>query len=267
MHPALFFLLATALQGTAPTSLSGQLAVSPERVLFQGRSRTQELSLTNPGAVPATYRLDFQCLAMGEDGRLHQVESLPRNAAPLLRLSSRQVTLQPGERQTVRIILRKPSDLPEGDHRIHLRMQAIPTPDPLPNPTEIDSGIQVHLRPLPAIAVPIHVRHGQVQPAFQIEELAWTQKKLGFTVRMTGNATLAGTLRVRYQPQASSRLHPVTQIEGFVHYADLPRQRVTVTAEAPDPRRSGHLHVDLLNEEGHPIASAALPLATHSNPT
>ena len=44
----------------------------------------------------------------------------------MVRLSPKQITVGPGENQTVRFNLRPPADLDSGEHRSHLLLQVIP---------------------------------------------------------------------------------------------------------------------------------------------
>lgn len=247
----------------------GDLAVSPSRLVFQGRSRTLELQLANVGRTQATYRLGFLRLAMGEDGRLRQVADLPRSAESLLRFSPRQVSLAPGERQVVRVMLRKPEDLAEGDHRIHLCFQAVPGAPPVePRPeggASEGETLQLHLIPIPGVSIPILVRHGASVPAFQVEGAQAAGTQLTFVTAMTGNATLYGTLRVSFQPQGKSTPREVGELKGFVHYADLPRQQISLGLAAPLPTQVGTLHVELLDDDDKIVTSTQAPLSTATN--
>lgn len=243
----------------------GDLAVSPTRLVFEGRSRTLELHLANVGETAATYRLGFLRLAMGEDGRLRQVPDLARSAEALLRFSPRLVNLAPGERQVVRVILRKPEVLAEGDHRIHLCFQAVPGAPPTEAPPEAEGGLHLQLTPVPAVSIPILVRQGTPRTAFQLEAVHTQAQQLAFTLVQTGTATLYGTLRASFQPLGGGARQELGTLEGFVHYVDLPRQRVTLPLKNPLPAGKGHLLVSLINEDTQRLAEAMAPLPESVN--
>src|SRR5690606_39210727 len=75
------------------------------------------------GIESTTYRLALVNRRMSETGGFTDIDQpLPGEqfADEMLRFSPRQVTLAPGASQTVRIMVRKPSNLAEGEYRSHL---------------------------------------------------------------------------------------------------------------------------------------------------
>jgi len=246
----------------------GDLALSPQRLFFQGRTRVQEVFLTNTGRSEATYRVGFLRLAMQEDGHIREVPELSRSAEPLLRFNPRQVTLAPGERQVVRVMLRKPEVLDEGEYRIHLLFQAVPPANALQPPpaTDSDTGVHIQLIPIPGISIPVLVRHGQSLPGFAIEAAELQPGRLLFTTRMTGNVSLYGRLRIRFQPQDMRSPREIATEDGFVHYIDLPKQRIEIPVKNEGVAGNGMLLVDLLDESEKIIASATAHLGVASIP-
>ncbi len=72
----------------------------------------------------------------------------------------RQVTIEPNGHQTIRLSLRRPADLPDGEYRSHLGMirlarQGPERPDP--NAKSIDMDFRVNL----GFSIPVIVRSGQ----------------------------------------------------------------------------------------------------------
>ena len=133
-------LLTVALALITPSLLPAQqggLLVAPTRLVFEGRSRGGEVTLVNSGTETTTYRIEVIRLRMKEDGSFEDVvepQAGERFANDLIRYSPRQVTLDPGVPQTVRVQLRLPAALEEGEYRSHLLFRAIP---PI---REVDSG-------------------------------------------------------------------------------------------------------------------------------
>lgn len=107
----------------------GGMAISPTRVVLDAGGRGASVTLYNSGGSAVTYRIEDVELALDEMGNyrsLEEGEEAPWAAMPYLRYSPRQVTLQPGQRQSVRIISRAPRDLPTGEFRSHLSFSSIP---------------------------------------------------------------------------------------------------------------------------------------------
>lgn len=151
-------LTAVATAGAAPSFALGDLVVAPTRVVLEGRTRAAEVSLIHRGAVPATYRIGFVELVMASDGSVREVEVDPASAASLVRFSPRQVTLQPGEAQVVRLQVRKPAELAAGEYRSHLVFRHIP--DPTAATPQAEGTFSVSLVAVYGVSIPVIVRHG-----------------------------------------------------------------------------------------------------------
>ncbi|QDH33338.1 fimbria/pilus periplasmic chaperone [Porphyrobacter sp. YT40] len=107
----------------------GGMALSPTRIILDAGGRGQSVTLYNSGGEPVTYRIDLIEMGLDEAGNyrlLEAGEDAGWSAAPFLRFSPQQVTLQPGERQSVRVIARAPRNLRAGELRSHLRFSSIP---------------------------------------------------------------------------------------------------------------------------------------------
>lgn len=202
--------LASVLGGSAallPTVVSaqstGDLVVAPTRVVFEGRTRSAQLGLVNKGSGSATYRISVINMRMDETGQLTEIakpEAGQQFADRLFRYSPRQVTLEPGATQAIRLLLRKPKDLAPGEYRSHLMMRAIP--DTSSQSAEAPTvGAAVRLIPVFGVAVPVIVRHGDVDyssaisnvefvPAAEADQLS----KLRFKLERSGDRSSFGDL-------------------------------------------------------------------------
>ena len=142
----------------------GGLLVAPTRLVFEGRQRTGQLTLVNTGSQTATYRISLVRLRMTETGGFREVQepdSAERFADTLVRFSPRRVELPPGVPQTVRLQLRLPADLPPGEYRSHMLFRAIPVSAPEESVSSAPAtGVQMMLRAVYGVSVPIIVRHG-----------------------------------------------------------------------------------------------------------
>ena len=97
-----------------------QILLSPTRVVFDGPARAIQVDVVNTSGKAAIYRLSVVNRRMTEDGDLVAIDSpLPgeRFVGDMVRFSPRQLTLEPGSSQVVRLSLRKPADLPPGEYR------------------------------------------------------------------------------------------------------------------------------------------------------
>ena len=139
---------AIVLCGGVLDTLASGLSIAPIRLVFDGRSRVATVYLTNKGDAESTYRILVRDKRMLESGQIvDAVDAWPgeRFASELMRYSPRRVVLKPGSSQTVRVMLRNPSEgrLEHGEYRTHLVFQSVPNV-PAPGEQEQDGHTVAH---------------------------------------------------------------------------------------------------------------------------
>ena len=132
------------------TRIIGQgLLVAPIKLDFENRTRSGTVKVLNRGSEEVTYRVSFAPLLEKDKGE---------DAQDWVRFSPRRLKLAPGEHQTVRIVLRKPADLPPGEYTARLMIKAIP-PAPKPNTEEPTDKIKVNINIVYGVSIPINIKH------------------------------------------------------------------------------------------------------------
>jgi P pilus assembly chaperone PapD len=225
--------VAWPIQGQSPRSSgSGNLLVAPTRVVFEGRKRVAEVSLTNAGQARATYRISLVRMEMDEMGGVQDrpLDPSSENLQSLFRFSPREVTLEPQESQTVRIQVRKPADLPAGEYRLHMLFRAVPPPpDSAPPPPETSQGLSIKLTALFGVAIPLIVRQGETSAQVSIAEpvLDLATRTLQFRLNRSGNQSIFGDVHASL---VSARGAPETLAEaaGLAVYPPNGSRRVTL---------------------------------------
>lgn len=110
------------------------LMITPLQVVMEGRDRSAQVILINNGSEEKTYRLEWEELVQtgGTTGYIASEYASQYNVTPPeVNLSSfavftpRQITLAAGEKQTVRIAVRRPAELADGEYRSHLRFEVV----------------------------------------------------------------------------------------------------------------------------------------------
>lgn len=259
---SLFIFLAVGVLGAGfPTQTFAQVgsgvSVAPKAILFQDRQRSAEVTLMNKSTVPVTYRVFFKNMRMLENGRLVQVknpEGGEQFADKLIRYSPRQVTVPGGGSQSVRLVVRKPSNLPAGEYRSHLVFRALPPPDTgadieqkATNPGEIEIKMVTVL----SLSIPITVWHGETSATAQLSDLSIKPgdgdkipPQLILKVKRQGNRTASGNLSVIYRLENGDELE-VGRINGLAVYFPLPARTARVRLNLPDgvTLNGGELHV------------------------
>ena len=253
---------------------AGDLAVAPTRVVFDGRTRSAQLSLVNKGAETATYRVIVVNMQMDETGQMQRVDGPDGgkgSAAKLFRYSPRQVTLKPGETQAVRLLLRKPGDLAAGEYRSHLLMQNVPKDAGLSIEQEKSTeGVQIRMVPIFGITIPVIVRHGatsadvaladlKVEPAAGEIKVA----RLHFTINRKGTRSAFGDLTATLD--AGGKKTVIGQVMRLAVYTPNETRKVSMALRLPEGTSlsGGNIHLTFNHTEddgGKVMAAADLAL-------
>ncbi len=186
----------------------GDLLVAPTRLVFEGRERTAEVTLVNKGTTTEVFRVSLVNRRMRENGTFEEIgEPIPgeRFVGPMVRYAPRRVTLRPNAPQTIRVQLRKPANLEEGEYRSHLMFRAVPDIQSAET-TQASAGgsnFQVNLIPVYGVTIPVIVRHGELDAEVAVEGAEWIKTTSeaappALTVHMTrlGKRSVYGTVKI-----------------------------------------------------------------------
>lgn len=215
----------------------GGFMITPRRVVFEERTRSAAVSLINSGSDSASYRISLVRMRMSETGAFTLVDTAQTGEAfadTLVRFSPRQAELAPHETQVIRIQLRAPADLPAGEYRSHLLVQAIPrTRTNDADSTSTTRGVQVKIVPVYGTAIPVIVRHGVTSADVSVSDLAVRPGAAGepptawFTLHRQGNRSVYGDLTLTYAPQGGIA-RVVGIAKGLSVYSPNPTRVVSI---------------------------------------
>ncbi len=209
-HSTVMFMMAALLVGVGsalPAPAKAQnLVLAPTRVVLEGRTSKDRLLVSNPSDKATQYRVELVHRRMLEDGTYETIKE-PREdekfADELVRLSPRAFTLEPKSSQTVRIQLRKPKDLAEGEYRSHIQVQVIPdAPAVIPGDKPGQLGIQVQVNY--GMSIPLIVRNGDVHYAITISDIEMApaaedgKPHLKMAFNREGNSSVYGDIAVTF---------------------------------------------------------------------
>ena len=251
-----FFFLALALAFSPLTAQGkgglGDLMVMPTRVILEGRDRSAEIMLRNSGTEICTYRIFFQEMRMTPNGK---VEVVPKEegvltATDLVMFTPKQVELLPGEIQTVRIHLRKPEGLKDGEYRSHMVFQGLPAVEPpKPMQAETDNTVSFDIKTIVSISIPIIVRHGETSVSVNLSDMVFNNApkpdespSMDLTMARRGNRSVQGEFKVDWLP-TSGKPKTILPIMGGVIYSEL---------------ESRTMHLDFPEAKGLPIKDGKL---------
>ena len=214
---------------------AGELMVHPTRVVLEGTARTAQIDLINSGKEPMTYRISVINRRMTETGDFARAEAPAAGeqfADEMIRFSPRQVVLQPGVAQAVRVQLRKPPGIAEGEYRTHLLFQALPRIDARTASEAIQEKdeLEIRLTAIYSVSIPLIVRHGTTAASVTVGELALRATpagppELALTIGRTGTRSVYGDLTVYLRkPGGADRV--IGRANGVAVYTPNAARRV-----------------------------------------
>lgn len=222
-----------------PAQAQGDLLVAPTRVVINGAGNA-EVVLSNIGDKPATYRISLELRRMDETGDFNDIAEADANhgeriALNMVRHAPRRVTLLPGQPQAVRISVRPPADLPDGEYRVHMSFRAIPTPaapgTASGGTSPAATGVSIQLTPIYGITIPVFVRKGRLEAkasiggakVVRLEDRAVLEVDLG----RTGQRSVFGELIGK-----SPRGEVLFSLRGIAVYPEVAHRQVKVPLSA-----------------------------------
>jgi fimbrial chaperone protein len=228
-----------------PAQASAELMLYPTRIVIDDKQRSGQVQLVNRGSQPETYRIGLFNSKMSETGEIIVQDSEVSDAAfaqDMLVYTPRQVTLQPGESQTVRISVRRPPELVAGEYRSHLRFSRVAdasggtSVEHAANPEP--GKVAIVLQALIGASIPVIVRQGPTRAAVSLEALSLsakpdTQPILGAVFHRTGNRSVYGDLTATYIAPGKRPVE-VGKVSGIAIYVPNALRRARIPLTPPD---------------------------------
>lgn len=255
----LLFQPGVAVAEEAPSSMA-DLMVTPKRLVLEGTERTAELALMNRSNKQLTYAVSFIEYRMTEDGKLETITEEGRPGehfcSPFVRFTPRRVILEPHQTQMLRVLVRKPQNLPEGEYRSHLAFKVVPGTTEATAPGAAGGkGIQIKLIPIYGLSIPVIVRNGSLSCTNRLEQLRYngasSNKTLSVSLVREGTSSCYGDFEVVWKP-ASGKESVVGRLNGVAVYASNATRTVNIPLSFPEGVASprGELHVRFVDREG-----------------
>jgi len=242
--PALWRTVAAVLAGAAllvPSLAHADLMLYPTRLVMTGNQRSTQVEIINRGTGPETYRINIVNRRMSETGEIVEAaDAQPGEqfANAMLVYTPRQVTLQPGESQTVRVSVRKPAGLADGEYRSHLQFDRVADATgaaDLEAAAKPEAGqVAIVLQALIGASIPVIVRHGQTNATVSLGNLELVPAQgegkplLAFTFNRQGSQSVYGDVLATYVP-AGGKPVEVGKVNGVAVYVP----NATRTARIP----------------------------------
>lgn len=164
---------------------NASLLVTPTRVAFDMRDRTSEVVLLNTSGEVKSYRVEWINQRQGESGGYFPLEGQALEEFPkaeeFIRFSPRRITLNPGESQTIKLMVRRKANMTEAEYRSHLKFTALPSESESSavfedSPSE---GVNVRLNVLLSYSIPVILRTQPVKTDVKMQNLSLQTREDG----------------------------------------------------------------------------------------
>ncbi len=230
--------------------------LSPTRIIMEGRTRSATIMLINTDDVVNTYKVNLTLMKMDDQGELLEIKNPDAQQQELLkmfRFSPRRARVEPRKYQNIRIMVRKPADLPAGEYRVHLRATPLSPPPAPSQKSKQEAKISIQLDVVMATSIPIIVRHGEgsvtLKPASCI--LGKDGKSLSVQVNRTGEYSAYFGI-VAYRMGASGAKEKIAEKLGLGFYPPLTQRILKLPLENPELFHSlagQQIFLEILNYE------------------
>lgn len=181
--------------------------VVPKRVMIDQGRNSGVVTIMNRTDKAYSYTFDFEDRAQGPNGEnllLKEGETTPgfKSAKDMMIMSPRQVVVQPGQSQKIRIMARRPADLPEGEYHSHLLIK--PQPLAAAKADQVTkNGLGGTVQVLAYVSIPIFIRTGKTKLDFNITDAqlvdAGERKAIRLAIDNNSTRSLYGRLEVECQ--------------------------------------------------------------------
>lgn len=216
---------------------NASLLIKPFRAVLNEKTRTAEITLLNNSKETKTYNILWEDKIQTPQGGYENIENYQFSASEFIRHSPRKVTIAPGEYQKIKLRLRMPKDLPEGEYRSHLMMKAVANSH-LP---EIDDsntkGMKMVIYPQLSFTIPIMVRKGKLETSASINSIEVEQGKdnkpaLNVQLSHTGDYSSYGSL-FAYMKMGNSKVEQIGEAHNVALFRETKKRKANIQLQIP----------------------------------
>lgn len=210
---------------------SASILVFPTRLALSDRTKAGYLSLRNTSNEKKTYRIATVYYKMGTDGSMSLVQEgadeLKDSAVGLLRFSPREVTIEPGAEQVVRVMFYSRRPIEDGEYRAHLRFEPVEAVEVAKASAEAaDGAVTMSIKSKVSVSIPVVFSRGRIEKKValvQPEIIEFNEKHRGFQVKLKneGNGFLYGNFRAEFfESSDAEKQKPllVGEVKGISSY-------------------------------------------------
>ena len=210
---SLLMIAAVVVAGVATASI----LASPLRIVFNDRTRSKTVLILNTSDEMKTYRFGWRLMKATPKGDYEDVEKndRPFGVEKMVMISPKQIKLAPQATQNVRLSLRRPVDLPNGEYRAHFFAEEVLDEKRITEQKD-QKQVSVQFNVVFGVSIPVIVRQGSdVLPNLKIDNVSikapdsntedQRQQVVFDIVKTGGNRSLYGLINIFAQTPEGER--------------------------------------------------------------
>lgn len=231
---AFLTVLALCLSGVFVTSSYANILITPTRIVFEERDRFAVITLVNNGRVAKSYEISWVNLEMVEGADGYNAKDYKDGEFDLSQhivFSPRRVTLAPGAKQRVRLALRRPESIADGDYHVHLKFRALPDvveDVPLLEKERAEANVKINL----SYTIPVVLRVGNPEYRASIGQIEMARDvntgalKVKVPIKRLGQYSVLGWLQIYHIAGGQEEL--VGEISNANIFSEINDRVITV---------------------------------------
>lgn len=189
-----------SLPATEVMAEGGAIALSTTLLKVGPRDRTATVSVANRTSTSQRYRVSVVDMAMNEDGSISRMDKDATghsgSATSWVIATPSSIQLKPGGSQSIRLLIRRPKGLTDGEYRTHLLVAQEPPADIAGGLKDapLEKGMKFNIVTVYSTSIPIIIEQGKLHSSAQIDKAEFyiASKKLMLGVSREGNASFRG---------------------------------------------------------------------------
>jgi len=235
MPMLLLCLLLAQLPGAAQAATK-MLMINPVRMIFTDRQRSITANVINTSQESITYKISLVTMRKGANGKLYKPETETEEEQmikKMIRFAPRRATIEAGKRQVVKLMVRKPKELPRGEYQTRLRLSPLSTDKSSENSERTGTAIDLDI--IVESTFPVIIQHGGltadvVPQAIAVKDFPQAPAGIAAVVSFSrsGDGSAFGNVFLRFTPNDHSEdSREIGRSQGLAIY--LPDTEKTVT--------------------------------------
>lgn len=234
------------------------IKLTTKRVIFEGSKRAENIVIINKSNSEEIYRIGWRPMVMKETGNLvldeqaaATVNESPYAIENMVRYAPRRIVVPANTSQQLRLLLRTPPNLPDGEYRSHLFINTEKLAD---EKSSSGKGNSVTLTAKPGVTIPVFVRKGSLSYEISFARLSAIDSgshiDVAYALNRDGNKSVYGRMEIICNHK-SSNSYILRSIKNLAIYTDINQRHQTIRVpKLPNKGECNELKVKFYEDTG-----------------